>query len=280
MNRYPPIQMSYTKIARISDFLSGLPRLRLPSTVIAAVKGKQPLMTKTHEAMPATLDNEYLPSLMIRKTPNDPEKMLAFVTDGKKTLFVFGRKGATNFAPSRKELAEGVYIECPEQFFKLLCASSHDMISENTEEVMLAILSALTPFAAKKAPYALTPFDAAAWDAQGMAAMKATIAFHCTNPETFARFKKFALIMGPGPKMVVEGNDDAIWGVNIMTEAYLKALTETHTKGADLFETANKISKGKNQLGIVLTEFLDAIYDLEYDEYMEQASKVQFIEIV
>ena len=262
-----------------------LPCIRITSAVITEVKAKlaneQIKMGKFHCGAPELEKSEHS-FLNILKSPEHPKEMMAVVHQGNKdaSLLVFGRMGLTNFAYSPLELVDGIPVSCSEQLFKLHCMTMHMGISDNCDEVAINILCALEPFKAKTATGKLANFNKVLWDAKSKAAMYASILRICMEEATFARFKRYAALLTGSRLLIVEANDDKIWGINMYTSAFLQALLEKMTPESDLFEEAKALFDGTNELGDVLTTFFEEIRDMSFEDYLKAVSVVQFVEII
>ena len=257
-----------------------LPCIRLSRAVVKAIQADQEkiIMEGFHSGNPE-LEKEDHAFLKICKSADHDEKMMFVVVHKKKSLLAFGRMGPTNFAKSPLMLVEGVPVSCSEQLFKLHCVSAHTGISDNCDEIAIKILSAIKPFQAKSATTKLTNFDKLMWDRKSMAAMYASILRICMEADTFARFKSYSDLI-EGDLLVVEANDDRLWGINIFGKAFLMALLDKMTPESDLFESARDLFDGANQLGEVLTVFLNEIRDMSYEEFIKATAQVKFVEIV
>ena len=270
--------MSFSNYSKLSQYFAKCQSLRLSASALASVAGNQPPMTKMHNGVTADLTTTHHEFLDVRKSSTNKTAYVFCKTSGQ-TICVFQQEGPTNFAPSRVQLAPGVWVDCIEQLFKLHCVASQIGISDNCEEVTAAILCADTPVKAKRAPYKLSPFNAAKWDTEAEAAMATAIAHACTVKETFHRFQQIGRPLGKDKFMVAEAMDDPIWGVNMFTEDFLNELLSEHAGIDTLFYMVGKLSKGKNQLGKILTQFFEAIYGLTYEEFMQVACNMTFVEI-
>ena len=214
----------------LSKFLTNLPSIKLPSAVVEQVKAANPTMTGFHVGMPEFERNYAPPYVTFHTKPHD-EKMMAYVCHppSEKTAILFSCMGMTNFSEINIWF-NGIHITCVEQLFKLSCASMHREKSPNAAEVMFNILTAPTPVKAKVATFKLQNFDLAERDKASQSAMKASIAFACTDEKTFARFQRLGNLAGLGnlakvvEVKVFECNDDQIWGINRFTKQILDAL--------------------------------------------------------
>ena len=65
----------------------------------------------------------------------------------------------------------------------------------------------------------------------------------------------------------------------MFTEDFLNELLSEHAGIDTLFYMVGEVSKGKNQLGKILTQFFEAIYGLTYEEFMQVACNMTFVEI-
>jgi len=238
-------------------------------------------MTGFHDGMPEAFETVESGNLKIVRSPEHAEKMIAFATstkgDKKTGLIVFGRKALTNFGRLDVELVPGVNVYCSEQLFKLCCASAHSG-DQNLHKVMLAILMASKPFDAKKATFGLEKFDPEMWDAMSQQAMFLSTVMRCKHEPTFRMFKQCIEMMrseGVTSFLVIEANDDKLWGINRFTKPFLEALC-ADSEEQDLIAAALKQFDGANRLGTVLTDFMLAIEGMEYGDYMAALEGVEF----
>ena len=257
--------------------------ISIPSSVVDALSNGDLVhkMKGFHDGMPDTFETEETRGLKIVRSTEDAEKMIAFVTstkgEKKMGLVVFGRKALTNFGRSEVELLPGVVAYCSEQIFKLFCASAHSG-DANLESVMLSILMAPKPFDAKRATSGLGDFKGAMWDAMSQQAMYLSTMMRCKHEPTFMMFKQcIAMIRSEGATsfLVIEANDDKLWGINRFTKQFLAALCADDDE--DLIAVALKQFDGANRLGMVLTDFMLAIEGMEYAEYMQAIMDVSFV---
>ena len=258
--------------------------ITIPSAVVDEVSKGGPThkMTGFHDGMPEAFETVESGNLKIVRSPEHAEKMIAFVTstkgDKKTGLIVFGRKALTNFGRSDVDLVPGVNVYCSEQLFKLCCASAHSS-DQNLHKVMLAILMASKPFDAKKATFGLEKFDPEMWDAMSPQAMFLSTVMRCKHEPTFRMFKQCIGMMrseGVTSFLVIEANNDNLWGINRFTKPFLDALCADSEADQDLIAAALKQFDGVNQLGTVLTDFMLAIEGMEYGDYMAALEGVEF----
>lgn len=260
-----------------------LPRIRLTSAVRDAIAKDPPTMGDHHTGVVELSKPETKFGLTIRTYKEEPPKAFVVVSHNAKTLILFTRCGLTNFARSMVDL-HGVPISCAEQAFKLMCVSAHYDLEgcTNCDDVMKAILTATKPRFAKTATNALKGFSPGLWNAQSERAMVAAIMLVCTNKETFERFKTIGAFAGGDDLLVLEANDDSLWGINMFADAFMDKLLEAYAQdqGTDLFDAAARISKGDNKLGKILTRFLGAIRAMEHIEYTDAVKNIMFAELV
>ena len=66
-------------------------------------------------------------------------------------------------------------------------------------------------------------FSPGLWNAQSEAAVVAAILLICTNmdSETFERFKTIGALAGADDLLVLEANDDSLWGINMFADAFM-----------------------------------------------------------
>lgn len=257
--------------------------ITLSKAVIEAVS-KDDLTHKMkgfHDGMPEAFETVDAGKLKIVRSPEDPEKMIAFVTstktDNKSGLIVFGRKALTNFGRSDVELVPGVDVHCSEQIFKMFCANAH-CGDANVDSVMISILTASKPFEAKKATSGLEKFNSEMWDALSPQAMYLSTMMRCKHEPTFRMFKQCVQMLrseGVASFLVVEANDDKLWGINRFTKPFLDALCADEDE--DLIACALKQFDGANRLGTVLTDFMLAIEGMEFEEYIKALEGVRFV---
>jgi predicted NAD-dependent protein-ADP-ribosyltransferase YbiA (DUF1768 family) len=272
-------------------------RILLPVACIQAIAEMKPKMACFHDGIEDDdkLHVEEKGKLKITRSAEHLERMIAFVTSekSKSGLIPFGRKGLTNFAETEVQLlsaeevkkiapsaVDPIRVCCSEQIFKLLCASVHRG-DPNFEKVVTNILAAAKPTVAKKATGELDKFNNELWDQISKQAMYIATLLRCTHKPVFEEYKRCIRMMkGVESFLVIEANDDKIWGINRFTIDFLAALAEAYDGEEDLIAAAAAHFGGKNFLGEVLTDFMMAIRDMEYDDYMRELEGVQFVEIV
>lgn len=76
--------------------------------------------------------------------------------------------------------------------------------------------------------------------------------------------------------LVIEANDDKLWGINRFTKDFLDALS-ADSEEKDLIAAALKQFDGRNRLGAVLTDFLLAVEGMDYQSYMAALDGVEFV---
>ena len=266
------------------------------ASIRAAVEQKQK-MSDFHAGI-GELEVKTVGTMTIKQSEIHNTKMIAFVTKGKSGLIPFGRKGLTNFAEASikllttEQLKEhgidsetGIFAFCSEMIFMLFkrqCTPN----DPNFELVTNNILLAPTPLDAKKATGQgkLAIFDAAKWDTMSMQAMYIATMMRCTDEAQFNLFKTCTKMMrdeGAETFLVIEANPgDGIWGIDRSTKEFLDDLYTTCTEEEDLIDVAtNKLFRGKNQLGEVLTDFMLAIEPMDYETYMRAIADVQFVTV-
>ena len=266
------------------------------ASIRAAVEQKQK-MSDFHAGI-GELEVKTVGTMTIKQSEIHNTKMIAFVTKGKSGLIPFGRKGLTNFAEASIKLLTieqlkalgidsetGIFAFCSEMIFMLFkrqCTPN----DPNFELVTNNILLAPTPLDAKKATGQgkLAIFDAAKWDTMSMQAMYIATMMRCTDEAQFNLFKTCTKMMrdeGAETFLVIEANPgDGIWGIDRSTKEFLEDLYATCTIEEDLIDVAtNKLFRGKNQLGEVLTDFMLAIEPMDYETYMRAIADVQFVTV-
>jgi predicted NAD-dependent protein-ADP-ribosyltransferase YbiA (DUF1768 family) len=266
--------------------LASTPCITLPKWLVDEfVAEGGPQMGDFHKGEFAFVEkaDEMFGTLRVRHTAVHDEKMGAYVTDGRMVAVLFGRMGMTNFASSPLPL-----VSCTEQLFMLHKACSIRNCP-NLHECLRKILSAKKPFQAKSGGRDLQGLDPAEWDRQSEACMRAAIHYACTHEATFLRYQRvvtqcpcpeMAKLIAEGQFEVFECNDDIRWGIGRFTKDVLGKLA---VLGADFdLKEAMTFIAGTTQncLGKVLTEFLLAIRDLTYAEYMERVKGVEFLKVV
>jgi len=270
---------------------SDIPTIRISRRTFEEIVAAGPNMDKFHTGTPEFQTGTDFGSLKVVYTALNDEKMVAYVSDGKRVSLLFGRMGPTNFADSRFEVKtpHGVLrIYCTEQLFMLHKACSIENCS-NFDESVKAVLLAKAPFGAKRAGRDMKDLVEALWNLKKPAAMFASILFACTNEATFKRYQSFvdacpdpemAALIAAGAFDVFECNDDGEWGINQFVLAVLRKLAELEP-GFDLAEAMAKISEGTaNKLGLVLKEFLLAISGQTHEWFMEQIAGLDFFEVI
>lgn len=281
---------------------SDLPTIRISRKVFDEIVAAGPKMDKFHNGKPefgGKLDPETnkfqsgtdFGSLKVVYTALNDEKMVAYVSDGKRVSLLFGRMGPTNFAESIIDVMtpHGVLrIFCTEQLFMLHKACSIENCS-NFEESVKAICLAKVPFGAKGVGRNLQGLVKALWNLKKPACMFAAILFACTDEATFKRYQSFvdacpdpemAALIAAGAFDVFECNDDSEWGINQFVLAVLRKLAELEP-GFDLAEAMATISTGtENLLGLVLKDFLLAISGQTHAWFMEQVADLVFFEVI
>ena len=267
------------------------------ASIRAAVEQKQN-MSDFHAGV-GQLQERMVGTMKIKQSEIHNTKMIAFVTKGKSGLIPFGRKGLTNFAEASIKLLTteqlkalgidsetGIFAFCSEMIFMLFkrqCTPN----DPNFELVTNTILLAPTPLDAKKATGQgkLAIFDAAKWDTMSMQAMYIATMMRCTDEAQFNLFKACTKMMrdeNVETFLVIEANPgDGIWGIDRSTKEFLDELYTTCTEEEDLIDVAtNKLFRGKNQLGEVLTDFMLAIEPMDYVTYMRALEGVQFVTVM
>lgn len=287
--------MLHSKLFNPKYFPTGaLLPIRIPLNSIGSVVEKKQSIGGFHKEIGELTETTVGP-LTISASPEDKEKMFAFVTKGKSGLIVFGRKGLTNFAETDVELLSeaevkkqfpdataGVNAKCSEQLFKLMCAGTH-ADNQHFESVVTNILLAPKPQVAKAACLKLEPFNSEYWDSLSPQAMYQATILRCTHKKSFDMFKQCLSKLretGVETFTVIEANDDDKWGINRFTKPFLADLCKNATEEEDLIATATKLFDGKNQLGTVLTDFMLVIEGVEYEDYMAALEGVKFVEVV
>lgn len=270
-----------------------IPCIRLPKAVVAEVIAAGPKMEKMHNGRPDIGPPTSLtPSgLRVCGSATDDEKMVAYASDGKLVALLFGRMGPSNFAESHLEImtaAGALRVFCTEQLFMLLKACSVRNCP-NFVDCAKRILLAAQPRFAKSVGRDVQGLIPTEWDSQSELCMFAAILFACTNEATFLRYQGFvakcpcpemAALIAEGKFRVYECNDDRIWGIYMFTRAVLNKLAELEP-GVDLEQAMADLSAGTtNQLGRVLAEFLLAIRDMTYAQYMQEVGGISFFEEV
>jgi len=267
------------------------------ASIRAAVEQKQN-MSDFHAGV-GQLQERMVGTMKIKQSEVHDTKMIAFVTKGKSGLIPFGRKGLTNFAEASIKLLTieqlkalgidsetGISAFCSEMIFTLFKRQSTPN-DPNFELVTNTILLAPTPLDAKKATGQgkLAIFDAAKWDTMSMQAMYIATMMRCTDEAQFNLFKACTKMMrdeNVETFLVIEANPgDGIWGIDRSTKEFLDELYTTCTEEEDLIDVAtNKLFRGKNQLGEVLTDFMLAIEPMDYVTYMRALEGVQFVTVM
>jgi predicted NAD-dependent protein-ADP-ribosyltransferase YbiA (DUF1768 family) len=266
--------------------LASTPCITLPKWLVDEfVAEGGPQMGDFHKGEFAFVEkaDEMFGTLRVRHTAVHDEKMGAYVTDGRMVAVLFSRMKLTNFAESPLPL-----VSCTEQLFMLHKACSIRNCP-NLHECLRKILSANKPRTAKGVGRDLKGFVDTEWDLLCVASMQAAIHYACTNEATFLRYQsvvtqcpcpEMAKLIAEGKVKVYECNDDKLYGIDCFTKAALCKLAELEP-GFDLEEAMTSIAGTTlNRLGKVLTEFLLAIRDLTYAEYMERVKGVEFLKVV
>lgn len=264
-----------------------LPPLRIPRELLEKMKAaEKPSMGKFK---PGVVDLKEVESegYRVLKYTCD-ESILVFIFDdvNRTVLVLFTRCAFSNMCKGAFELAEGVCLSCPEQFFTMHKACAFMDASCNFEETMMGIYQAPKPTDAKKFGRHFKGVDDKTWMQISMIRMFCATLAACTDSEMYSRFQHYAKVIGEYDFQIIEANhDDKIWGVTGDADGFLASIKAKKEQQADLalFDALDAVRGdhiGENRLGLILTDFIKATKDVTFQEYFDAVKDIKFVEII